>query len=195
MYFAFNEQPTNLDITLEQAIEDNRVIEWTAKEVLGEDTIPEDIYSTINEITSFKVEKFIRNNSSDLADVTANIINVGRARLNYTLSDPVRAAKVLGALRKKYIEIDDKRKRARAEEMGIFATILYTIKKCITWVYLKILDLKDDFKDAVNNKPEGYSRAKRYYKDLHNHTFNYLAPDATYLISPDEDIILPPEPR
>lgn len=198
MYFKLEKSKDSIDKalceSLENAIEDKRIVEWTAREILGENTIPEEINSVINEISKFTTEKFIRKNSSDIADLTSRFINIGKAKLNYTLKDPVRAAKVLGALRNKYLEIDDKRKRARAEELGVFATILYTIKKCIKWVVLKIQDLKDDFNDAAMNKPEGYSRAKRYYNDVHKYSLKYLAPDASYLIEPD-DPVLPPEPR
>ena len=198
MYFKLEKPKDSIDKalceSLENAIEDKRIVEWTAREILGENTIPEEINSVINEITKFTTEKFIRKNSSDIADLTSRFINIGKAKLNYTLKDPVRAAKVLGALRNKYLEIDDRRKRARAEDLGVFATILYTIKKCIKWVVLKIQDLKDDFNDAAMNKPEGYSRAKRYYNDVHKYSLKYLAPDASYLIEPD-DPVLPPEPR
>lgn len=198
MYFKLEKSKDSIDKalceSLENAIEDKRIVEWTAREILGENTIPEEINSVINEITKFTTEKFIRKNSSDIADLTSRFINIGKAKLNYTLKDPVRAAKVLGALRNKYLEIDDRRKRARAEDLGVFATILYTIKKCIKWVVLKIQDLKDDFNDAAMNKPEGYSRAKRYYNDVHKYSLKYLAPDASYLIEPD-DPVLPPEPR
>lgn len=198
MYFKLEKSKDSIDKalceSLENAIEDKRIVEWTAREILGENTIPEEINSVINEISKFTTEKFIRKNSSDIADLTSRFINIGKAKLNYTLKDPVRAAKVLGALRNKYLEIDDRRKRARAEDLGVFATILYTIKKCIKWVVLKIQDLKDDFNDAAMNKPEGYSRAKRYYNDVHKYSLKYLAPDASYLIEPD-DPVLPPEPR
>lgn len=198
MYFKLEKPKDSIDKalceSLENAIEDKRIVEWTAREILGENTIPEEINSVINEISKFTTEKFIRKNSSDIADLTSRFINIGKAKLNYTLKDPVRAAKVLGALRNKYLEIDDRRKRARAEDLGVFATILYTIKKCIKWVVLKIQDLKDDFNDAAMNKPEGYSRAKRYYNDVHKYSLKYLAPDASYLIEPD-DPVLPPEPR
>lgn len=198
MYFKLEKSKDSIDKalceSLENAIEDKRIVEWTAREILGENTIPEEINSVINEISKFTTEKFIRKNSSDIADLTSRFINIGKAKLNYTLKDPVRAAKVLGALRNKYLEIDDRRKRARAEDLGVFATILYTIKKCIKWVVLKIQDLKDDFNDAAMNKPEGYSRAKRYYNDVHKYSLKYLAPDASYLIEPD-DPVLPPDPR
>lgn len=196
MYFNLKKKEQNdlLYESLENAIKDKRVVEWTAIKILGEETIPEEIHSVINEISTFTTERFIRKNSKDIADITSSLINIGKEKLNYTLKDPVRAARVLGALRQKYMDIDDKRKRARAEELGVFATILYTIKKCINWVVLKIQDLKDDFKDATMNKPEGYSRSKRYYNDVHKYSIRYLAPDASYLIEPD-DPVLPPEPR
>lgn len=168
-----NEFSNNLEAYVESGIFQYKMAEF----ILGECGTLDDIQIIANDIknTTFPLNNL--NESADDEGITA--IGAALGITKYTAGKLVkepRSAKVLfRALRDKLEEMESRRARARAEEGGFIATVIYTIKQAIAWLVKKFKDLRDTVVDAWNDREAGSSQAKRDYIWLMNKNVDYVA--------------------
>lgn len=162
------------------AIEENRLLDWVITESYGADNIlPEEIYTVRNQLESIK-----ESNEDDGPTLISMILGLAKNKVDKTIKSPEKSSVILRALKEKLLEVKDKEERAKAADRGLFSTLIYTIKKAILWLISKFKDLKDDAYDTIYDKPVGYSKAKRDYKDVTAMGNGYITNKADWLDEP-----------
>lgn len=164
---------SNIEAYVESGIFQYKIAEL----ILGECATLEDIQIISNDIkkTTFPLDNL--NESSDEEGLTA--IGAALGVTKYTaaklIKEPKSASIIFRALRDKMEEMESRKARARAEESGLIATIIYTIKQAMAWLVKKFKDLRDTVVDAWHDREGGSSQAKRDYVWLMNKNIDYMA--------------------
>lgn len=157
----------------------NNNIPFTVAEILlGEYALPEyvlEINDSIHDVSLDEIKGFDFTNPSTISatqkkeegtSVLQSALGCSKELAHKFTTDPKAAGICLRALRDKYEDISFQASRAKAEERGFFATVLYTIKKAIYWIFKTFNDLKDGAMDLLQDRPENYSQLQRDYKWL-----------------------------
>lgn len=180
---------------LKESLNENSITYNIAEALLGEYATPEYILEISEEMKAIPLNEFeykyfdfkhpdtVYRNDDDGPTFIGAALGFGKHTAKKFVRDPKTAGVCLRALRDKYEEIEFKSARARAEDRGFFATILYTIKKAMYWIVKKFGDLKDDFLDLIKGRPENASRAKRDYIWLRNQEDSYLARNTDWFLN------------
>ena len=163
----------NIEAYVESGIFQHKMAEF----ILGESGTLEDIYLVSKDIkdTTFPLDNL--NESSDDEGLTAigAALGVTKYTAGKLVKEPKSASILFRALRDKLEEMESRRARARAEESGFIATVIYTIKQAMTWLVKKFKDLRDTVVDAWHDREGGSSQAKRDYIWLMNKNVDYMA--------------------
>lgn len=176
---------------IDYAIENNKLPQYVIESFYGNELTYEDLYKelkTINESKDVYYEV-----ETDDSKIYQFLKAIGHGTKMYTqsvvdrtLKDPERTSILLRSLKNKLQQTEDLKAKAKANERGLFSTLIYIIKKCITWVLNKVKDVKDKIMDAKEDKPYGYRQARRDYKDIQKILINRASGEADWLVA-DED--------
>ena len=193
MYFT-KEDLQQIEI-LKESLNENNITYTIAETLLGEYALPEYILEISDEMKSIPLNeyeyKYFDFNSPDTVyrtdedgpSLIGAVLGAGKHTAKKFVKDPKSAGVCLRALRDKYEEVQFKAARAKAEQRGFFATVLYTIKKAMYWIIKKFADLKDDFLDLIKGRPENASKTKRDYLWLRNQEDSYLARNTDWFLN------------
>ena len=173
MYLSeeYKQYIVDIDDRLNEALLNNTLYDFVIIECFGiENLLPEDILRYKQEIIQES------NNSQDDKGekLVASALNLTKNTVSNYLKDTRNSSKLFAALRNKLDEVEDKQYRARSEERGFLAMLIYTIKSAMKWMISKFQDLKDYVVDTVKDRPEGYSSARRNYKYLSKKGSNFF---------------------
>lgn len=164
---------------LETSFNEYNISFAVAQYMLGDNALPDRIMAIKEEIDNISLDEGYQYvyypDEDDGFNLMRSALNIGKAEARKFVADPKSAGKCLRALRDKYEDIYFKSQRARAEDRGFFATVLYTIKKAIYWLVKKFQDLKDSVIDLFKDRPEYSSRTKRDYLWLRDQEDQWLA--------------------
>lgn len=164
---------------LETSFNENNISFTVAQYLLGENALPDTIMEIKKEIDSVSINEGYyfeyQPDDEEGFNLMRSALKVGKKEAHRMIADPRTAGKALRALRDKYEDMYFKSKRARAEDRGFFATVLFTIKKAIYWIVKKFQDLKDSVIDLFKDRPEYSSRTKRDYLWLRDQEDQWLA--------------------
>jgi len=144
-----------VDTELDQAIQEDRLIEFILKDLYGNNLTLEEQFTYKQEILSEEVG----------AKQIAGLIGVSPESLDNMVSVQ-KCTNMIDRLNDKERKAEDDLDRARAEEKGKFAVIVNMIKKAIAWLKRKLLRIKDSAMDMVKRSPSGYHAAVRGYKEV-----------------------------
>ena len=176
---AFTEQ-------IETLVKQNRLEFAIAEQLLGEEAYPDTILPIAESIQATRpIEGSLLEamSNEDGPSLIQGALNVTKSQAQKFLKDPKTASVLFRSLRDKLEEMEDKKVRAAAEEHGFIATVIYTIKKAMTWLIKKFHDLKDDFKDMIAERPAGSSRTKSDYLFIRNKEEDYLANNTDWFLN------------
>lgn len=135
--------------------------------------LPEENHILINKIKNFKLTESVDTNKG--ADYIATALGVSKRMAIGMLQNPKNAARTFRALREKLEHCEDLENRARAEHKGFLATVIYTIKKAMTWLINTFQDLKDYILDSViDSRQEGAAQAKRDFQWINRYNERYM---------------------
>lgn len=168
-----------------EAIEQDRLLEYVVETAYGSNNIlPDQVVSIVKSINEAKENPY---DDSTGVKVLRTLFKgtkaTGKYAIDGVLKDPTIASRFLRALKLKLKNAEDMEARAKANQRGFFATVVYTIKKAILWLVNKFRDLKDTVLDAIEDKQPGYHQARRDYQDLHSLTLRAASRNADWLIS------------
>lgn len=168
-----------------EAIEQDRLLEYVVETAYGSNNIlPDQVVSIVKSINESKENPY---DDSTGVKVLRTLFKgtkaTGKYAIDGVLKDPTIASRFLRALKLKLKNAEDMEARAKANQRGFFATVVYTIKKAILWLVNKFRDLKDTVLDAIEDKQSGYHQARRDYQDLHSLTLRAASRNADWLIS------------
>ena len=157
----------------------NKTFEYVlAETLLGENAIPEYIMEIRNDIrtTTLPKEDLVTfwESAEDGPSLISGVLNIGQNQAKKFLKDPKTASVLLRSLRDKLEEMEYKKERAKAEEHGFIATVIFTIKRAIHWIIKKFNDLRDDFLDMMMERPAHSSQTKRDYNYIMNKQRDYF---------------------
>lgn len=178
---AFTEQ-------IEDLIRTDRFESALAEYLLGENALPDYIVALSHDIKSTTIPNkgFLESSFDDSREgpsLISGILGVTKHQASKMINDPKRASILFRSLRDKLEDAYDKKLRAKAEDHGFIATVIYTIKKAMCWLLNRFKDLKDDFHDYMADRPAGSSRAKRDYLWLRDKEERYLAQNADWYLN------------
>ena len=176
---------------IEDLIKDNRFELALAEKILGENAIPDYIYEVAYDIKDTYVPKNFRSilesNASSNDDEGPSLINgalgITKSQARKFLKDPKTASVLFRSLRDKLEEMEYKKDRAKAEDHGFIAMVIFTIKRAIMWILNKFKDLRDDFLDMMADRPAGSSRTKRDYNYVMNKQRDYLVNNTDWYVN------------
>ena len=173
MYLSeeYKQYIADIDDRLNKALLNNTLYDFVIIECFGiENLLPEDILRYKQEII-----QEANNSQDDKGEkLVASALNLTKNTVSNYLKDTRNSSKLFAALRNKLDEVEDKQYRARSEERGFLAMLIYTIKSAMKWMISKFQDLKDYVVDTVKDRPEGYSSARRNYKYLSKKGSNFF---------------------
>ena len=173
MYLSeeYKQYIADIDDRLNEALLNNTLYDFVIIECFGiENLLPEDILRYKQEII-----QEANNSQDDKGEkLVASALNLTKNTVSNYLKDTRNSSKLFAALRNKLDEVEDKQYRARSEERGFLAMLIYTIKSAMKWMISKFQDLKDYVVDTVKDRPEGYSSARRNYKYLSKKGSNFF---------------------
>lgn len=186
---SINQDLQLMNEQIEYAISINQLPRFVVETFYGADELTlEDIFNETrmilesdNDYITYEVEyddskiyKFLRAIGHGTKMYTKSVID-------RTLKDPERTSILLRSLKTKLQQTEDMKAKAKANERGIFSTLVYIIKKCIKWVINKVKDFKDEIMDAKEDRPYGYRQARRDYQDIQKILINRVSTDADWL--------------
>lgn len=160
MYLTQNELAQAKEIC--RSLNENSIIYNISEALLGDRATPESIFILSEQISHFNEDAEEDNGAS----LIKSAFGCDTKTAHSFLQDSKRAGICLRALRDKYEEMKFAESRAKAENRGFFATVLWTIKRAIYWILRTFSDLKDDFFDLIKDRPENFSKGKRDYEWL-----------------------------
>lgn len=161
MYLTPNELRQAKEIQL--SLNENSLTYNIAEALLGNYAMPESIFLLSENIKNYSLNEDADEEGSSLI---RSAFGCDTKTANSFLQDSKRAGICLRALRDKYEEISWQASRDKAEKRGFWATVLWTIKKAMSWILRTFQDLKDDFFDLIKDRPENFSKGKRDYEWL-----------------------------
>lgn len=180
---------------IQHSLNENSITYNIAEILLGENATPEYILEISEEMNNIPINEFEYRywdyskpatkyeTDEDGPSIIGAALGFGKHQAKKFVKDPKTAGVCLRALRDKYEEIKFKEARSKAEKRGIFATILYTIRRAMYWIIEKFKDLKDDFMDLIKDRPENSSKTKRDYIWLRNAEDSYLANNTDWFLN------------
>ena len=143
------------DIELDQAIQEDRLIEFILEDLYGNNLTLEEQFVFKQEILSEEVG----------AKQIAGLIGVSPEALDNMVSVQSITSRI-DSLNNQEREVENQLERARAEEKGKLATLIHIIKQAIQWLKRKLLRIKDNAMDMNKRSPNGYHAAVRGYKEV-----------------------------
>lgn len=176
---------------IEDLIKENRFELVLAERILGEYAIPDYIYEVANDIKDTHVPKdfssILESSDSSTKDEEGpSLINgalgITKSQARKFLKDPKTASVLFRSLRDKLEEMEYKKDRAKAEDHGFIAMVIFTIKRAIMWLVSKFKDIRDDFLDMMADRPAGASRTKRDYNYVMSKQRDYLIKNTDWYV-------------
>jgi len=141
-----------VDTELEQAIQEDRLIEFILEDLYGNSLTLEEQFTYKQEILSEEVgEREIANFIGTTPEKMKNMVSIRKW------------TSCIDRLNKQERETEEKLDRARAEDKGKLATLIHIIKQAIQWIKRKIISIKDSAMDMIQRSPNGYHAAVRGY--------------------------------
>ena len=135
MYLSeeYKQYIVDIDDRLNEALLNNTLYDFVIIECFGiENLLPEDILRYKQEIIQES------NNSQDDKGekLVASALNLTKNTVSNYLKDTRNSSKLFAALRNKLDEVEDKQYRARSEERGFLAMLIYTIKSAMKTAHI-----------------------------------------------------------
>lgn len=136
-------------------------------------TISKDIGNTTDQIS-------VAEAAESGPEIIGASLGIDKSMAEKLTKDPKTARVAFRALRDKLEEMEDRARRARAEESGFITTVIYTIRQALIWLVKKFKDIKDDVMDMIHDREVGSSQAKRDYVWLINKNVDYMSQNAKW---------------
>lgn len=170
---------------IEDLVRTNRFESALAEYLLGENALPDYIVALSHDIktTTIPNRGFLESSFNDRnegSSLISGALGVTQHQASKMINDPKTASVLFRSLRDKLEEAYDKKLRAKAEDHGFIATVIYTIKRAMYWLMKRFKDVKDDFHDYMADRPAGSSRAKRDFLWLADKGDRYLSQNASW---------------
>ena len=173
---AFSEQIENL-------VANKRFEIVFAEQVLGDQALPDYIMEVSADLKNTYVPNTFLEQVEDGPTLMQGALNITKSQAQKYLKDPKTASVLFRSLRDKLEDMEDKKRRASAEEHGFIATVIYTIKRAMYWLIKKFNDVRDDFLDMTAERPAHSSQAKRDYNWLMNRQRDYMIQNTDWYLN------------
>ena len=148
-----------------------------------ENLLPEEILNLSKEISNIRLNEAYYNpyenqkipRVKDGPSFVAASLGIAKREALKQLNDPKKVSMIFRSLREKLEDMEDRERRAKAENKGFLAMVVYTIRQALAWLAKTFADIKDYVIDSVTDRPEYAAKAKRDFKWISDYSGRYLA--------------------
>jgi hypothetical protein len=176
----------NFISNLDTLVESDMFYNEMAHVLLGENALPDRVLPLANDIRAEKdsIDSLLESSGNEEGiKLIHDSLGLSVDASKKFLADPKSASVLFRSLRDKLEEMEDRSKRAKAEDNGFFAMIIYTIKKAMAWLIKKFNDIRDYVMDVLKERPAGSSQAKRDYNFIKAKNDEYLARNTSWFLN------------